>query len=199
MGNVYSIAGDRIKRLFALAGVNYSAKTYANFRTFLETYTKIRDDLLYLSEAGGYDSLKDEASDLFKAMISSEKISGELACEFLTGFLRSGRLNELVTYSLGKMHEFEPEGELFEYIMKRLYIDKDIVSNKELEIELKYSHRAYQRKKEQAVMLFGVTFWKMILDEWDDSIREMLALELSAGRSGDLARSRQKAEEAEGV
>lgn len=183
----YCVDRERIDRLCRLSGVNYSKKTVENFKGFLETYCKIRDDLEYLPKGYYSDEIWKEAPDLFKAMALKQSIPESKRETFLAMLIRSGHFDEILAGVFEGIKSFSSDGENYYQIIYMLYFDKIPHKNVEIEREIQYSHTAYQEKKELAILLFGLLFWKRFLDHWDNSTEEMYKIEKSIGRDGSLS------------
>lgn len=183
----YCVDRERIDRLCRLSGVNYSKKTVENFKGFLETYYKIRDDLKYLPKGFYSDEIWKEAPDLFKAMALKQSIPENKREAFLALLIRSGHFDDILTGVFESIKSFSADGENYYQILYMLYFDDEPHKNIEIEKKIGYSHTAYQEKKELAITLFGLMFWKRFLDHWDNSTEEMYKIEKSIGRDGSLS------------
>ena len=190
---------DRIMRLFRMNGMNYSKKTYGNIRSFLETYMEIRQDLDYLPLEKNNNVLIMKGPEIFKEMIGAEIISKEKIESFIGSLVRSGNLQEMIYKALNETREFSENGEAYYKILWHLYFNERLINNSELEKKLAYSHTALQIRKEIAIMLFGVVFWKSILEYWKNSIEEMYRIEIEAGRDGSLAERRKNVDRRSGL
>ena len=193
MGKIFKDR-ERIMRLFRMNNMNYTKKTYGNIRSFLETYMVIKPDIIYLALEKRNAVLMIEAPEIFKEMISSEIIPQEKIEEFIGRMMRSGHLQEMIDKSLSEVRVFSENGEVYYKILWHLYFDENLINNSELERKLAYSHTALQIRKELAIMLFGVVFWKSIQEYGELSADEMYRIEIEAGRDGSLAERRRTGE-----
>ncbi len=186
MGRIFKDR-ERIMRLFRMNNMNYTKKTYGNIRSFLETYVGIKPDIIYLPVEKGNAVLIIEAPEIFKEMIGSEIIPPDKIEKFIGGMIRSGHLQEMIDKALREVRDFSENGEIYYKILWHLYFDERLINNSELERKLSYSHTALQIRKELAIMLFGVMFWKSIQEYGELSADEMYRIEIEAGRDGSLA------------
>lgn len=191
-GKNYDVTKDHILCLCRYVGVNYTDKTFKNFKGFLEAYVDMRCVIAQLSVIVDDMELKYEAPKLFDSMIAGEVIPKEIIEGYLIRLAKSGQLFELTNLSMEKVRSFRTEGKLFAEILSHLYFDEKPLRDKDLERNLHLSHATYYRKKKNAIMLFGVYFWGLILEHWSDSVNEMRSMEQSHGRSGVLADIREK-------
>ena len=198
MGKIFKDK-DRIMRLFRMNGMNYTKKTCANIRAFVETYAEIKQDFDYLPIERIDNELWKEGPKLFRAMIESDKITREKIEGFIGGMKRSGHLEEMIDKALNELKGFGEDGRLYYNILFPLYFDKETKTNAEVEKELNYSHSSFQMKKEQALMLFGAVFWKAFLEHWENSIEEMYRIELESGRDGSLSERRRTGDRRSGL
>lgn len=181
---------DRINRLLRSCGVNSSAKTYRNIRTFLEMYRDIRRDLSDIPRSFGDAAIRKNVPDLFQAMIGTEDISKARVGDFVEELMSYGWLDDYIELTLDEVCSFSVDGETYNMILNGLYLGDKTYDASVVEDKIGYCHSTFQNKKRHAVMLFGVLFWKKMLDHWDNSIEEMYEIELHAGRDGSLAERR---------
>ena len=194
MSKRYSVATDLIKEMCRLAGINYSKKTFNNFKLCLETYSRVRKFIDILPSNIRKVSLSELAPEIFSAMISPVELTAAAVRDSIIVMMKNGYLIPLMEASLEGVASFNPSGQVYYQIITRLYFSDDNPSNTDVEKELKYSHAIYYKKKEEAVMLFGVFFWSQVLKCWDGAYDEMLALERANNRTISLAEGLKKYE-----
>lgn len=192
----YCVDRERIERLCRLSGVNNTSKTVENIKGFLETYNSIRDDLDFLPKGLYSDEVWKEAPELFKFMSLKEVIPERKREAFLAAMIRSGQFTSILEGTFESMKAFSSDGETYYQIIYMLYFDREYHKNMEIEKAVGYSHSTYQEKKELAITLFGLMFWKRFLDHWDNSTEEMKIIEKSIGRDGSLSDRKYKEEHA---
>ena len=175
---------ERIVRLFSMNMVDYSKKTYENIRRILETYAEVKNDLEFLPKGHRSSVLRKETPNLFRVMISSDKLTKERIEQLISAVLWSGKLQEIIDDSLALMENFSEDGKSYREILIMLYFGEDTLTNTEAQEKLGYSSSAFYTKKELAVMLFGTLFWKELLEYWDNAEAEMREIEIEEGREG---------------
>ena len=183
---------DRIRRLFVMNGMAYTRKTCANIRTILDVYASLKSDLDYLPKEKNGSILSSEVANMFRAMIASGKLQKNDIEGFIGVVMRSGHLQEMIDDALEMVKEFSDYGATYHRILYKLYFCEKPVSNNEIEKILSIAHTTFQKKKELAVMLFGVLFWKEMLEYWDNSIEEMYRIEMEEGLDGSLSEGRKE-------
>ena len=193
----YSTSQDRIKALGSLVGMNYTKKTCDNIKAFLEKYAYFKTDYTILNVDLAETELWKEAPDLFAEMSSSTKINMNKINIFLAVMIRTGQMESLLDYSMKAVRGFEVDGEIYHKILYNLYFSDEILADGEVERLCEYSHTTYHVKKNEAIMLFGITFWSKIYEHWDNSIEEMHSIETSLGRDGSLASRAKKLEKSD--
>lgn len=181
---------ERIVRLFAMNGMEYTSKTYANIRFTMETFAMIKNDLEYLPKEKSNSLLSNEVAHMFRAMIVSGRIPKEKVERFIGVVTRSGHLQEMIDTALKLVRDFSDDGEMYYQLLNMLYFIEKPLPNIVVERKCNYSHSTFQKKKELAVMLFGVLFWKEMLEYWENSEEEMYVIEKEEGRDGSLAKGR---------
>lgn len=185
---------ERIERLCRLSGVHSTKKTVENIKGILETYSSIRDDLEYLPRGVMSDEVWKEASDIFTFMSRKEMMPIEKRETILATLIRSGQFEKSLNEVMSQIKNFSSEGETYYTILYMLYLDKEPHKNAEIQREVGYGHTAYQEKKELAILLFGLLFWKKFLDHWENSTEEMLIIEKNLGRDGSLSENKVREE-----
>ena len=168
---------ERIERIGKIVGVNYTDKTYENFKQFLEMYAEMKSDVRLFDIDMDEVKLQKVAPMLFEAMMISEPIPRDMIEELVMIVVQSGKTPRLIQESLENVRKFSPDGEQYHQILWQLYFDDTIHSNIEVELSLNCSHRTYHNKKRYAVMLFGIACWGEIMSYWKDARREMQKIE----------------------
>lgn len=186
---------DRINRLLKKFGVHFSSKTYRNIRTFLEMYREIRRDLKNIPKSVGDAVIRKSAPELFQAMIEAEDISRGRVGDFVEELMSYGWLENYIEATLDEVRSFSLDGETYYKILTGLYLGEKTYDASIVEEDTGYCHSTFQNKKRHAVMLFGVLFWKRMLDHWDNSIVEMEKIERQEGRDGSLTERRRSEED----
>ena len=179
---------ERIIRLFSMNGVDYSKKTYENIRKILETYAEVKNDLEFLPKGHRSSVLRKETPNLFRVMISSDKLTKERIEQLIGAILWSGKLQDMIDDSLALMVNFSEDGKSYREILIMLYFGEDILTNTEVQEKLGYCSSAFYAKKELAVMLFGTLFWKEMMEYWDNAEAEMRKIEIEEGREGYISK-----------
>ncbi len=179
---------ERIARLFSMNMVDYTKKTYENIRNILETFAEVKNDLEFLPKGHRSSVLRKETPNLFRVMISSDKLTKERIEQLIGAVLWSGKLQEMIDDSLALMEKFSADGKSYCKIILMLYFGENTLSNSEVQKRLGYSNSAYYTKKELAIMLFGTLFWKEMLEYWDDAEVEMREIEIEEGREGYITK-----------
>ena len=96
---------------------------------------------------------------------------------------------------LDEIRSFSLDGGTYCKILTGLYLGEKTYDAMIVERSTGYCHSTFQNKKRHAIMLFGVSFWKKMLDHWDNSIEEMYEIERQEGRDGSLAERRRYEED----
>lgn len=182
----YSIPEERITALGRLVGVNYTDKTYENFKCFLERYAYLKSDVSLVSE-NCVNEFWEEAPALFGDMISYMSVPVDRIDAYLVKLINSHQYMEIIEKTRDKVREFSGEGELYYMILTKLYFLEEPLTDGQVEKLSKYSHGTYYLKKKYAIMLYGICFWSQIYDHWMNSKEEMKYIEAKHGRDGSLA------------
>lgn len=161
---------ERIERLYVLNGSEYSKRLYANEKEIMETYAEIKNDLEYIPQDITGGELCKKEPRMFRDVVRADKLEKGKAEGFIGAIVRSGHLQEMVDNVLDRVKSFSPNGEVYYRILYRLYFCPDPITNAEMEKECGYSHSSFHEKKEYAIMLFGVLFWREILECWKRSL-----------------------------
>lgn len=183
----YSVAEDLIRLMAAAVGVNCSHKTYFNFKSFLEVYAQLKYNLQYLTYNLPRKGSEDLAPALFEAMISAEVIPKKKVEELIIQLYRKQMIEAQIMKTLSLVKAFYQDGELYYKILDLLYFGETVYSNNEVQRMVGYSRGQYQKRKRQAVMLFGIIFWTEIIKFWENSADEMKEIEDRIGRSNRLS------------
>lgn len=186
----YELVKTKIDEMCKACGVNHSAKTYANFMSFMENYVYARQYACFFRTEINEKDMWKEAPNLFRAMVDKEEIPAHKVASFLGLMIKTGQMDFLIENSRRQLEQFYPYGDVFVQIIDLLYLNEKPCTNKEAMVTLKCARSTFQEKKEQAVMIFGLYFWQMILSHWDNSINEMKEIEEETGRSGELYKGR---------
>lgn len=188
----YSLAGKRIERICRFVGVNYTEKTCKNFKRFIETYVFLKCDLAYLTREVPPCDMSRGARDLFEAMIAEEEIPDDKVEKLLIGLCSMMDVDAVVKRTLAMVKSFEINGDIYHLILDKLYFGDEILKNIDVQNKLHYSHSVYHLKKNEAIMLLGVTFWSEIIYHWDNSVDEMKEIENRNGRDNSLSSAREE-------
>ncbi len=183
----YSKAEERIRCMARLVGVDYSKKTLNNVKRFLEIYSAIKTSLNLIPVSSSPNIIKDEAPELFEAMIMSEEMSDDRIEHFIVALVKTGNMEDMIEQALDKVCAFGKDGKLYETILRKMYFDDVIYLNYEVEKSCYISHGTYYRKKDQAIMLFGISFWSLLISEWQNPEMGIRKLEEKHGRDNRLS------------
>lgn len=114
----YSKAEERIRCMARLVGVDYSKKTLNNVKRFLEIYSAIKTSLNLIPVSSSPNIIKDEAPELFEAMIMSEEMSDDRIEHFIVALVKTGNMEDMIEQALDKVCAFGKDGKLYETILK---------------------------------------------------------------------------------
>ena len=182
-----SKADERIRCMARLVGVDYSKKTVNNVKRFLEIYCSIKTSLNLVPVPISSNILRDEAPELFQAMISSKEIPDDLIEHFIIALVKTGNMENMIGQALDKVRAFDKDDNVYEIILRKMYFDEEISTNYEVEKACYISHGTYYKKREQAIMLFAISFWSLMISEWKNPEIGMKELEDKHGRDNGLS------------
>lgn len=180
---------SRIKRICDKVGVHYTNKTYYNIRLILKAYSLLKKDWDTIKDNVRKTDIKEASQALFSKMASDNKLSENDSIEYVAGALKAGYIDKIFSRSLEEVKRFNPDGKVFSSIIENIYFSSNRILDKEMENSLNLSHSAYQVCKKNAVMLFGVYYWKEVLKNWDNARYDIIEIERKLGRQGDFSSS----------
>ena len=120
-------------------------------------------------------------------MISSKEIPDDLIEHFIIALVKTGNMENMIGQALDKVRAFDKDDNVYEIILRKMYFDEEISTNYEVEKACYISHGTYYKKREQAIMLFGISFWSLMISEWKNPEIGMKELEEKHGRDNRLS------------
>ena len=122
------------------------------------------------------------ASEIYEAMIAPCEIPKQLIERFIADIVSSNVWSGLIENALDIVRAFPVEGEVYYTILNGLYLGDELMSNHDLEEKIGYSHPVYCKKKNQAIMLFGIAIWTELKKHWKNADEEIHRIMCKYGR-----------------
>ena len=138
----------------------------------------------------GDAAIRENAPEMFRAMIESEEISRERVGDFVEELMSFRWLQEYIEDTLEEIQSFSINGETYREILTLLYLGDKVYDSEVVKDMVGYCHSTFHNKKKISILLLGVLFWKKMLTHWNNSIEAMYAIEIQEGRDGSISERR---------
>ena len=156
-----SVTGDRIVSMAKEAGVRCSDVKCENLKKFLEAFTRIGYDLDFLTKTRPKYDIQEILPPLFRAMETDTPIEDHKLEDLIIALSQEGILNNMLEEAFAKIRAFDRSRRpCYALILEKLYFCENPLDNEQVRKLTKYSYSQYFVKKDEAVRLFGLFFWR---------------------------------------
>lgn len=190
MTNKNTKAKKIIERVAGIHGARYDDKTLKNIESILIAYKEINANKEYFNfSIFGNDSIEKLLPYLYKNFIGEKVVSDGVINRMLMQILNDQKTQDILYETLDAVRDFktcdsqksdcetkEPVGHIYHYILKNLYFVDEESTNTDIYGDLDIDQNQYSYRKEEAIMLFGITFWHKclnLMDNWQDMLHEI--------------------------
>ena len=181
-----------IQRMGKACGVNYDDKTFRNIRAFLESHKECRvGGNIFDYSVLGHHTLDEVLPNIYRSFIKFDRIDDETITTFVAQIISDERSNEILYETLDEIKNFsiiqkgkkERIGLLYYHILDSLYFSEEFSTNTDIYTELDITSAKYSYRKEEAIMLFGISYFAHCMPYWETRIFDIEVIKAEEGRT----------------